>query len=129
MHDIQSGLYLVTLNNWEPISVNAQDPRVADKAIKVTRANCKFGKAKNLEGRKKNYFKTFGEHNVNFMPVVKLVEIEVVEKEILKRLENYRIKGRTGLMNEWLQHIAPEQVIDIAVGAIRESGIEFQLLV
>jgi len=129
MHDIQSGLYLVTLNNWEPISVNAQDPRIADKAIKVTRANCKFGKAKNLEGRKKNYFKTFGEHNVNFMPVVKLVEIEVVEKEILKRLENYRIKGRTGLMNEWLQHIAPEQVIDIAVGAIRESGIEFQLLV
>ncbi len=129
MHDIQSGLYLVTLNNWEPISVNAQDPRIADKAIKVTRANCKFGKAKNLEGRKKNYFKTFGEHNVNFMPVVKLVEIEVVEKEILKRLEDYRIKGRTGRMNEWLQHIAPEKVIDIAVGAIRESGIEFQLLV
>ncbi len=32
-------------------------------------------------------------------------------------------------MNEWLQHIAPEQVIDIAVVAIRESGIEFQLLV
>ena len=129
MQDIQSGLYLVTLNNWEPISVNAQDPRIADKAIKVTRANCKFGKAKNLEGRKKNYFKTFGEHNVNFMPVVKLVEIEAVEKEILRRLEGFRIKGRTGRMNEWLQHIAPEQVIDIAVGAIRESGIEFQLLV
>lgn len=129
MHDTQSGLYLVTLNNWEPISVNAQDLRVADKAIKVTRANCKFGKAKNLEGRKRNYFKTFGEHNVNFMPVVKLVEIDAVEKEILIRLKDYRIKGRTGLMNEWLQHIAPEQVIDIAVGAIRESGIEFQLLV
>ena len=129
MHDTQSGLYLVTLNNWEPISVNAQDLRVADKAIKVTRANCKFGKAKNLEGRKRNYFKTFGEHNVNFMPVVKLVEIDAVEKEILIRLKDYRIKGRTGLMNEWLQHIAPEQVIDIAVGAIRVSGIEFQLLV
>ena len=129
MHDTQSGLYLVTLNNWEPISVNAQDLRVADKAIKVTWANCKFAKAKNLEGRKRNYFKTFGEHNVNFMPVVKLVEIDAVEKEILIRLKDYRIKGRTGLMNEWLQHIAPEQAIDIAVGAIRESGIEFQLLV
>ena len=129
MEDIQSGLYLVTLNNWEPISVNAQDPRISDKAIKVTRANCKFGKAKNLEARKKNYYKTFGEHNVNFTPVAKLVEIEAVEKEILGRLEDYRIEGRTGRMNEWLQHIAPEQVIDIAVGAIRESGVEFELLI
>jgi hypothetical protein len=59
----------------------------------VTRANCKFGKAKNLEGRKKNYYKTFGEHNVNFTPVAKLVEIEAVEKEILKRLEDFRIRG------------------------------------
>ena len=129
MQDVQSGLYLVTLNNWEPISVNAQDPRIADKAIKVTRANCKFGKAKSLEARKKNYFKTFGEHNVNFTPVVKLVEIEAVEKEILKRLEDFRIRGRTGRMNEWLQHIAPEQVIDIAVGALGESGVEFKLLI
>jgi Meiotically up-regulated gene 113 len=128
MKNIQSGLYLVTLNNWVPISVNAQDPRIADKAIKVTRANCKFGKAKNLEARKKNYFKTFGEQNVNFRPVVKLVEIEAIEKEILRRLEDFRIRGRTGRMNEWLEHIAPEQVLAIAVDAIRESGVEYQLL-
>jgi hypothetical protein len=36
-----SGLYIVTLRNDEPISVNANDPRIADKAIKVTRANCR----------------------------------------------------------------------------------------
>ena len=37
-----SGLYIVTLRNDEPISVNANDPRIADKAIKVTRANCRL---------------------------------------------------------------------------------------
>lgn len=70
---MDSGIYIVALNNSEPISVNAQDQRIAHKTIKVTNANCKFGKAKNLNGREKNYLKTFGEHNVNFMPVA-LVE-------------------------------------------------------
>ena len=64
---MESGIYIVTLNNEEPISVNANDPRIAHKAIKVTRTNCKFGKARNLKAREKYYFKTFGEHNVNFM--------------------------------------------------------------
>lgn len=36
MSMIQSGLYIVTLNNEQPISVNAQDPRIADKATKTT---------------------------------------------------------------------------------------------
>jgi hypothetical protein len=40
-----SGIYIVTLNNPHPISVNANDRRVADRAIKVTKDNCKVGKA------------------------------------------------------------------------------------
>ena len=36
---MDSGIYIVTLNNEEPISVNAQDQRIAHKAIKVTKAN------------------------------------------------------------------------------------------
>ena len=128
MQDIQSGLYLVTLNNRESISVNAQDPRIADKAIKVTRANCKFGKAKNLEARMKNYFKTFGEENVNFKPIVRLQEIDVVEKAILDQLRDHRIRGRTGRMNEWLENISPEIVLDTAMEIIQASGVEFELM-
>jgi hypothetical protein len=128
MQDIQSGLYLVTLNNRESISVNAQDPRIADKAIKVTRANCKFGKAKNLEARMKNYFKTFGEENVNFKPIVRLQEIDVVEKAILDQLRDHRIRGRTGRMNEWLENISLEIVLDTAMEIIQASGVEFELM-
>ena len=63
---MESGVYIVSLNNTSPISVNAHDARIAHKCIKVDMTNCKIGKAKNLEAREKNYFKTFKEDNVNF---------------------------------------------------------------
>ena len=75
---MKSGLYIVTLNNEYPISVNRQDPRIADKAIKVTNENCKFGKAKDLIARRKNYFKTFDEENVNFKPIALIEEIQEI---------------------------------------------------
>lgn len=40
---MKSGIYLATLYNDEPISVNANDRRVADRAIKVHKRNCKVG--------------------------------------------------------------------------------------
>lgn len=60
------GIYIVTLNNDEPISVNANDARIVDKAIKVTRANIKVGKTQNLAARAKGYQKTFGAQNMKF---------------------------------------------------------------
>lgn len=125
---MNSGLYIVTLNNEEPISVNAQDPRIADKAIQVTKENCKFGKAKNLEARKKNYYKTFGEHNVNFKPLVRLENIAAAEKVVMAALDEYRIRGRTGRKNEWLQGVTPQRIIALALYHIEEAGIEYELL-
>ena len=123
---MKSGLYLVTLNNEEPISVNANDPRVADKAIKVTKASCKFGKTKNLAVREKGYFKVFGEHNVNFKPLVQLEEIDIAEKAILKCLDNYRIRGRTGRKNEWLENINPETAEAIVFSTLKKAGIKYE---
>jgi len=125
---MESGIYLVTLNNENSISVNAQDPRIADKAIKVTKRNCKVGKAKNLQSRKKNYFKTFGVENVNFIPLAALENINKVEKLILAALDQYRIRGRTGRKNEWLQNIKPTQAKEIVLSVIEESGTEYALL-
>ncbi len=124
--DITSGLYIVTLNNYEPISVNANDPRIADKAIKVTRDNCKFGKAKNLEGRRKNYYKTFGEENVNYYPIVQMMEITSAEKEILKVLDEFRMKGRTGRKNEWLENILPNQVENVVLSVLEKGSYEYK---
>lgn len=126
---MKSGLYIVTLNNEVPISVNAQDSRIADKTIKVTKANCKFGKARNLESREKNYHKTFGKDNVKFIPIAKLAEIQKLEKTILGALDNYRIRGRSGRKNEWLQGIKPEEVLKIALFHIEQSGVNHELLI
>jgi hypothetical protein len=125
---MKSGLYIVTLNNEEPISVNANDPRIANKAIKVTKAHCKFGKAKVLEGRRKNYYKTFGEENVNYFPIVRMLDIESAEKAILAKLNDHRMRGRTGRRNEWLEGIEPKKVLEIALSTLDELDIEYELL-
>ena len=126
--EIKSGLYIVTLNNEHPISVNAQDPRIADKAIKVTKQNCKFGKAKVLEGRRKNYYKTFGEENVNYFPVVRMDDIEIAEKAVLAKLDDYRLRGRTGRKNEWLEGIEPNQILTVVISTLEELDVEYELL-
>lgn len=123
----QPGLYLVTLTNEHPISVNANDPRIADRAIKVTRENCKFGKARNLAGRRGNYEKTFGSEYVTFLPIATLSDIDSAEKAILQRLDAYRIRGRTGRRNEWLAGIPPERVIEIAVETLSELDLQYEL--
>ena len=126
---MESGLYIVTLNNEHPISVNAQDARVADKAIKVTKQNCKFGKAKVLEGRRKNYYKTFGEENVNYFPIVRMLDIEAAEKAILSKLNDHRMRGRTGRKNEWLEGIDSNQVLEIAISTLDDLDVEYELIV
>lgn len=124
--NLKSGIYIVTLNNDQPISVNANDPRIADKVIKVTKKNCKIGKAKDLADRRKNYFKVFGERNVNFRPVVKMLEIDAAEKAILAHLDQYRIRGITGRKNEWLQDIESSELLRIVLNALSELGLPFE---
>ncbi|RKT47034.1 hypothetical protein BDD21_4583 [Thiocapsa rosea] len=122
------GLYIVTLRNRTPISVNAQDPRVASRAICVTYKNCKFGKAKSLEGRRASYERTFGTKNVDFHPIAVLAEIDFAEKAVLKRLDDYRIRGRTGRKNEWLEGIRPEAVHSIVLQTLGDLGLDCVIL-
>lgn len=123
-----SGLYIVTLNNRTPISVNAHDPRIAHKTIQVTKDNCKVGKAKNLEARRKNYAKTFGEHNVNYAPIARLDDIKAAEKAVLAALDAYRIRGAGGRKNEWLAGIDAQTVRTIALEALNASCITHEVL-
>lgn len=119
------GFYIVTLNNFEPIHVNAQDKRDQGRSITVTKENCKFGKAKDFEVRKKNYFKTFSEENVNFTPIVALEDIDQLEKDILSLLDEFRMRGRTGRKNEWLEGITFQEVYKIAIDYLKDKEVEF----
>lgn len=125
---MESGIYIVTLNNEHPISVNANDPRIAEKAIKVTKANCKVGKAKSLTAREKNYFKTFGEENVNFTPLAIIEDIALVERQILVVLDKFRIRGRTGRKNEWLSGIEASEAKQVVLKVVENSGVPYELV-
>jgi hypothetical protein len=121
-----SGLYVVTLNNSQPISANADDKRIAHKAIKVNKANCKFGKAINLENRKYNYYKTFGQENVNFIPIASLSEIAIAEQEILKLLSPYRLISPSGNLTEWMHSIDASKIIDLAIEILDNLKIPYE---
>jgi hypothetical protein len=120
------GLYVVALRNDEPISVNAQDPHIAERCIKVSREHCKFGKARNLRLREKNYLKTFGRAFVDFRAIALLDEIALAERLVLARLSAWRVRGTTGRRNEWLHGITPVEVERIALSTLARSGMIFQ---
>ena len=125
MHD--AGLYIVTPNNEQPISVNANDPRIAHKCIQVSRLNCKFGKAKSLGRRRESYGKVFGTENVNFRAIALTADIGAAERLVLKALGDWRVRGRTGRKNEWLAGISDTEVERIAITLLEAAGIAFSL--
>lgn len=121
-------MYIVTLNNSQPISVNAHDPRVAEQAINVTRDNCKIGKAKDLAARATNYSKTFGRENVTFYPVAVTDAYQQIERAVLRELDDYRMRGRTGRKNEWLHTITPAEALKTLKRTLENSETEYRLL-
>lgn len=125
---MSAGLYIVSLNNSEEISVNANDPRMANRCIKVTRAYCKFGKARNLSARRRNYEKVFGAQNVNFRAIVEMDDISDAERLILGELRAWRVRGRTGRLNEWLLGITPAEVESIVFATLNAAGLSFRLV-
>jgi len=120
-----SGIYLVTLKNSEPISVNAHDPRMADRCIKVTSANCKIGKAKDFATRERNYFKTFGSANVVFRPIAVTAQLVIAERAVKAALLPWRMVSLAKRRTEWLAGIPSTEAETRALEALRIAGIEW----
>ncbi|MEO5624829.1 MAG: hypothetical protein ABIQ70_02330 [Dokdonella sp.] len=125
---LNCGLYIVTLRNEEPISVNRGDHRIEHRCIRVTRVHCKFGKARDFAVRERNYVKVFERKNLVFTPLFGLVDIGWAEGVVLRQLRPWRVRGPSGRRNEWLEGIEPCEVERIALAALVENGIEFEHL-
>jgi hypothetical protein len=125
---MRSGLYLVTLRNIEPISVNRGDRRIEHRCIRVTREHCKFGKARDFARRRAGYLRVFGEHNVRFVALFGTEDVANAERAVLAELAPWRMRGHSGRRNEWLAGIAPGEVERIAERALRRAGIAFGVL-
>ena len=123
-----AGIYMVTLLNEEPISVNRQDPRIAQKAIRVRRGHIKVGKAKNLAGRRRNYQKTFNAENVEFWPILtcKDADLADLERALKDRFRPFRIRGRTGRLNEWMENVSSQTVVATIWEVVRTQGVSHQ---
>jgi len=120
-----TGIYIVTLRNSEPISVNAHDPRMANRCIKVTSANCKIGKAKNFAARERNYFKTFGSINVIFRPIALTTQLVIAERAVKAALLPWRMVSLAKRRTEWLAGIAPVEAEARALAALHDAGIDW----
>lgn len=122
------GLYLVTLNNETPISTNARDRRVADRAIQVRRGDIKVGKAENLTRRHGNYIRNFGRDNVNFFVLAYIPDGKPdrhrAECAVFDCFRPFRIRGTTGRLNEWMNGVSVSDARAIALEALRDAGIE-----
>ncbi len=125
-----SGLYLVTLTNEDPISANAHDDRIAETSVAVNQDNCKFGKARSLRNRGKNYCKTFGARYATFQAIaaVSIQDLERAERLVAEQLRPYRIRGPSGRITEWMKGIEPTQVVRIAPKTLEDCGIRFTKL-
>ncbi len=120
-----AGLYIVTLDNHEPISVNAHAPRIAARCIHVSRVNCKLGKATSLALREAAYVRTFGAGNVRFRPIAFTHDLARAERLVLLAVRAWRMRGRTGRLNEWLAGIEPAEAERIALHALDMGGIDY----
>ncbi len=121
-----SGLYIVTLRNIEPVSVNAHDARIAQRCILVNRDNCKIGKARDLASRERSYWRTFGREQVCFRPIALLDDIKCAERVVLDELSAWRLRGSTGRRNEWLAGISATDAERRALAALGASGIAYR---
>jgi hypothetical protein len=120
------GLYIVTVDCDEPISVNASDARIANRCITINRENCKFGRAKNLRSRYHSYQNTFSPHSVNFRVVALVDDFKEAEGACATKLQPWRVRGPTGRLNEWLSGISPAGVEAIVMQTLKVSGFDFR---
>lgn len=128
---ITGGIYIVTLNNEELISTQAHDRRFDDKdVLKVNRDNRKFGRAVDFNGRERQgYYRTFGESNVNFMPIVAVEDGDHAEKAVKSKLSPWCLRSPRNRLTEWTAGIETNEMIELIKSVMSEQKIQHTILV
>lgn len=120
-----SGIYIAFLltENYMPVT---RDPRYVDTCAKVNNQNVKIGKTVNLERRKQDYWKDFDAHNVEFIPIALLNDIDRAEDAIKKRLDQYRLVSPKGGKMDWLTGIDPMSVVRASYDVLESGAFKYQ---
>ena len=122
------GIYIVSLKNTIPISIQHGDKRYDDiDVFKANNKNIKIGKAEDFTKRAKNYHKTFGKDNVNFQPIITTNDFDSAEKIILNAVNQYReVNPYSGRKLEWLSGISIAVAKTILFNTLNNTGIMFK---
>lgn len=125
------GIYIVTLNNEELIATQAHDRRFDDKdVLKVNRDNRKFGKALDFNGRERQgYYRTFGEKNVNFLPIVAVEDADSAERSVKSKLLPWCLRSPSNRTTEWTAGIGKKEMIEKILSAVKELGMQYTVVV
>lgn len=108
------GVYFVRLLGDDPVSVNNNDTKRRDSCIKVNSDNCKYGMSVNLRARFLAYRRTFRPERLRFDVLVVDEQPALLEQLLHTHFGTYRMRGKTGLTNEWLHGIDPDQAFEEA---------------
>ena len=106
-----------------------RDPRYVETCARVTRNNVKIGTAKNLAGRRRNYWKDFDRENVEYVPIALVENYREAETAILRHLRAYRMRSPKGGLMDWLENIELETAIAEALFALKSNGIHHHVLI
>ena len=117
---LKSGIYVVELLNDDPIYTNAHDKRQNKQGTLVKKGNIKFGKARDLQRRLNNYRKTFGDNNFKFRVVYETDEIDLYEKLIMEKVDEFRMLSPQRRKLEWLELIPLEYLIQLIESTVKE---------
>ena len=125
-----SGIYIVTLNNSELISTQAHDRRYDGKAVlMVNHQHVKFGSAIDLTGRMEyGYYQTFGQHNVNFIPVVATDQFRVLESDLKEKFRAWRLRSPAGVLTEWTCGIDAQVMIEMILATAIQLNISHSVI-
>jgi len=120
-----SGIYIAFLltENYMPVT---RDRRYVDTCAKVNNQNVKIGKTVNLKRRKQDYWKDFDAHNVEFIPIALLDDIDRAEDAIKKRLDEYRLVSPKGGKMDWLTGIDAMSVVQASYDVLESGGFKYQ---
>ena len=123
-----AGLYIVEPLCLHPVSVNANDPRMAERCLKVRVGFIKVGKARSLRWRARGYAKVFGAEDVRFRPLARLVDTAAAERCLLRALGEWRQRGPSGRRTEWLLGITAEEAAALALTQLTAQQFAFDWL-
>jgi hypothetical protein len=122
-----SGIYIAILltDQYMPVT---RDPRYVATCACVNSENVKVGKAQSFRIRESNYWQDFDRHNVEFIPLARLTEIDRAETAILRRLDCNRLLSPKNSKMDWLVGISPEEAVRTVYAALDNGSFDYQAI-